>query len=248
MSSVFVEIVATRGSVPRGPGTVMEVTPGTIRGTIGGGALEYEAILHARALLQNDVTDDRRRFALGPSLGQCCGGAVTLHFTTEPKPVDAPLALTPLPAVDLGNLWLWGAGHVGRAVVRALPAGGCDVTWIDTAADRFPEDVPDHITCVCAADMAQLARRAPGDARHLIFTYSHEIDFALCAALLRDRQAKVGLIGSETKKTRFFKRLRQLGLDPTPIRCPIGHKALGKHPDQIAHGVILELMGETCTA
>lgn len=248
MNSVFVEIIATRGSVPREPGTAMEVTSGGIKGTIGGGALEHQAIAHARSLLDRRAVEETRSFALGPSLGQCCGGAVTLRFTSKARAVDAPLSFGPLRCRTVGDLWIWGAGHVGRAVVRALPVSASSVTWVDTAPERFPESVPAHVTCVPAAEMVTLAPRAPDGAQHLIFTYSHDIDFALCAALLRENQARIGLIGSETKKSRFFKRLRQLGLDPTPIRCPIGDKELGKHPDQIAHGVVRELMGETCTA
>lgn len=251
MSGVFVQITATRGSVPREAGTAMEVNATGTRGTIGGGALEFEAITLARALLARDAVEEERTFPLGPSLGQCCGGAVTLRFTREVCVTDEdrapPCASLAHRGFD-GALWLWGAGHVGRAIVAALPMGAGAITWVDTGLARFPERVPDHVRLLPAKDMSRAVALAPAGARHLILTYSHEIDFALCAALLRRGESDIGLIGSETKKARFFKRLRALGLDPAPIRCPIGDKALGKEPAQIARGVVMEILREARAA
>lgn len=244
MSAVWVEITATRGSAPRDAGTAMKVTADATEGTIGGGALEFEAIRQARNMLETLGNDVVRTMPLGPDLGQCCGGAVTLRFTRRACRTDMQsFNVYPIRAnrSHPGVLWLWGAGHVGRAVVRAAHPQGYRITWIDSGAERFPTIVPTSVTCVPAADMPLLAGKAPADAHHLIFTYSHDIDLALCAALLRRPSASIGLIGSETKKSRFFKRLRDMGLDPAPIICPIGDKALGKTPDAIARGVIAAL-------
>jgi xanthine dehydrogenase accessory factor len=90
--------------------------------------------------------------------------------------------------------------------------------------------------------MPLLVAHAPENAHHLIFTYSHEIDLALCAALLKRGAASIGLIGSETKRARFAKRLRAMNLDPAHIICPIGDKSLGKRPDEIAHGTLCALL------
>ena len=120
MSAIFVEVTATRGSAPRDAGTAMKVTPDNIFGTIGGGALEHQAIAHARRLLAEGRYEDNQTLPLGPGLGQCCGGAVSLRYTSAPRPLDTA---TPLPLNTALNsdvpLWLWGAGHVGRAVVAA---------------------------------------------------------------------------------------------------------------------------------
>ncbi|MCV3273645.1 xanthine dehydrogenase accessory protein XdhC [Roseobacter sinensis] len=248
MTALYVEIVATKGSAPRDAGTAMKVTPTAISGTIGGGALEYKAIARARTLLSTAGPDETRTLPLGPGLGQCCGGSVTLRFTRTPKPLDRIAegreTLTRPREGAAPNLWLWGAGHVGRAVVRACPRGAFDLTWIDSAEDRFPTDVDTDITVIPTVDMARLAARAPTDAHHLIFTYSHDIDLALCAALLGRGFASCGLIGSDTKWARFQKRLRQAGLDPASITCPIGDKSLGKHPDAIAEGTVHALLAQ----
>ncbi len=249
MSALWVEIIATRGSVPRDAGTAMKVTAETIEGTIGGGALEHRAIALARQMIASDAPETVQTLPLGPGLGQCCGGSVTLRFTRESRPVDVPAPPLAASGPIAGTpLWLWGAGHVGRAVVRASAPLAFDVTWIDTQTDRFPDPVPPHVTAIPAADMPRLAKRAPPDAHHLIFTYSHEIDLALCAALLKRGFASCGLIGSDTKWARFRKRLEAAGLDPAPITCPIGDKALGKHPDAIACGTLAALLRERTAA
>lgn len=248
MTALWVEITRTRGSAPRDAGTAMKVTATDTQGTIGGGALEHAAIATARAMLARGARDRTETLPLGPRLGQCCGGSVSLRYTAEPVATDRdePPAHFAMPvAARPVDLWLWGAGHVGRAVARAAPPQVFRVTWIDTAADRFPQQVAPHIRVVPTPDMPRLAAHAPKGAHHLIFTYSHDIDFALCAALLQNGAASIGLIGSDTKWTRFGTRLRALGLDPAPITCPIGDKALGKTPAQIAQGTVAALLSLT---
>ena len=243
--AIWIKITRARGSTPRDEGTAMMVTAETTEGTIGGGELEYRAIAFARGLLARGVSEVTRTFSLGPDLGQCCGGAVTLHFTRQSCATDQPPfrvhRLEPNRAHP-AFLWIWGAGHVGRAVVNALHPQDYKITWIDSAPDRFPTLQRRHVTHVPAADMPTLATHAPTYAHHLIFTYSHDIDLALCAALLRRGAASIGLIGSNTKRSRFFKRLRALDLDPGPIICPIGDKSLGKRPESIATGVATQLL------
>ena len=207
-----------------------------IEGTIGGGALEWRAMHIARDMLAKGATSSDCTIPLGPDLGQCCGGAVSLTFKVVAEDEDP--AGTPL--------WIWGAGHVGRALVAAFaPLPDFAVTWIDTAQDRFPGDLPASVTPVTSADMPGLAAHAPRDAGHLIVTYSHEIDLALCHALLTRGFAHCGLIGSATKWARFRSRLSALGHDQaaiTRIACPIGDPSLGKHPQAIAIGVAAALL------
>lgn len=248
MTEIYVQITDTKGSAPRDAGTAMKVTIDATEGTIGGGTLEYRAIAFARELIASSGAETTRTYALGPNLGQCCGGSVKLRFTRD-------ICLTDLVYCDahpaIGHrthpefLWVWGAGHVGRAVIDNVPPQAFKVTWVDDAADRFPKHIPAHVTAAPAADMPLLAKRAPTYAHHLIFTYSHDIDLALCAALLKRGAASIGLIGSDTKWTRFAKRLQEMGLDPSPIICPIGDKSLGKHPYKIAIGAISELLHMT---
>jgi xanthine dehydrogenase accessory factor len=150
------------------------------------------------------------------------------------------------------QVWIWGAGHVGRALVGVLaPLPGIAVTWVDVAAARFPDSVPKGVTVVPAGDPAVLADHAPVEAEHIIVTYSHALDLELCHRLLRRGFGSVGLIGSATKWARFRSRLGALGHSGEAIariKCPIGDPGLGKHPQAIAVGVVAELLRAPKTA
>ncbi len=282
---VRVVIASVQGSSPREVGASMLVWQTGTEGTIGGGALEWEATQRARAILPAGGHRFDRE-ALGPKLGQCCGGSVTILTevydaaalaaldgqSVIARPVDGramPLAVkrliararsegvAPEPALVQGwmvepiaapsrLLWIWGAGHVGRALVSVLsPLPALAITWIDVAASRFPAEVPSGVTAIPAANPAVLADHAPLEAEHLILTYSHALDLELCHRLLQRGFGSCGLIGSATKWARFRSRLEALGHGPQSIGrivCPIGDRSLGKHPQAIALGVGVALI------
>jgi xanthine dehydrogenase accessory factor len=273
-----VVIAAVKGSSPREVGAAMLVWASGQAGTIGGGALEWQAAARARAMLGAGGTRLDHE-ALGPSLGQCCGGAVTLltevyDAQNLPDGDDVmaratessamPLAVKrlidrargqgvmPAPQLLQGwmvepvarptrQLWVWGAGHVGRALVEVLaPLPGLAITWVDTAPDRFPETLPDTARALPVPDPGLAVALAPKDAEHLILTYSHALDLDLCHRLLTHGFSACGLIGSATKWARFRSRLAALGHSAPAIDridCPIGNPSLGKHPQAIAIGV-----------
>jgi len=322
-----VTVIRAEGSTPREIGAAMLVGAGGIEDTIGGGALEQQATAHALGLLAE--TDARmllvaadaalwhrecRDFVLGPSLGQCCGGAVRLLFESftrrewaaladigrfaEPhsvvvlRPVTAG---TPLQTSDEGRpgpgwpasvsrvlrdwreggaaagpmllpgrkaepdwfveplasaalpLVLHGAGHVGRALVRALEGLPFRVTWVDARPDGFPATIAPGIVVRHVADPAALMKTLPERAIHLVMTHSHPLDLAICHAVLREDNFRfLGLIGSQTKRARFLKRLRELGIAETQLSrlvCPIGLPGIdGKHPAVIAVAVAAQLL------
>jgi xanthine dehydrogenase accessory factor len=278
-----VVIAAHNGSSPREVGAAMFVWAKGQSGTIGGGALEWEALARARAMLGERGRMTLDRVALGPSLGQCCGGAVTLWtevFAKAPEPVagvfargpgDMPLAVKrllarargegvmPLPQLLQGwfvepvaraerSLWIWGAGHVGRAMVGVLaPLPGLAITWVDVTGDRFPAAVPEAVTVLPAAVPGLMVAHAPKDAEHLVLTYSHALDLDLCHRLLAHGFGRLGLIGSATKWARFRSRLAALGHasgEIARIDCPIGDPSLGKHPQAIAVGVAVAFLAQ----
>lgn len=240
IAPIRVTVVSTRGSAPRDRGTQMLVWSDRTHGTIGGGALEWEAMAIARDMLETDGPDRVAKLPLGPNLGQCCGGVVSLRFD---RGEIAAGTGTPI--------WIWGAGHVGRALAGTLdPLPDLSLTWIDTAPDRFPEGGPVPDARLVAQQPDRVVRHAPPEAHHLIVTYSHEIDLALCHGLLSHRFGSCGLIGSATKWARFRSRLRDLGHSDAAISritCPIGDPSLGKHPQAIAVGVAARLLCELGT-
>lgn len=205
-------------------------------GTIGGGALEWDAMRIARDLLAQGGNSTHRKIPLGPDLGQCCGGTVALDFNRNGT----------FNTITQPPLWIWGAGHVGRAIAHVIaPFEDREITLIDTTAERMPDAIAPNVSPLVAANPVRAVAHAPQSADHLILTYSHDIDLALCDALLRHGFASTGLIGSATKLARFRARLTSMGHTGEQIAriaCPIGDRSLGKHPQAIAVGVAATLI------
>lgn len=243
-----VEVGATQGSVPREAGTRMLVAADEVQGSIGGGHLELQAIATARQRLASGSTQaHEQHIALGPSLGQCCGGALSLRFA----PLDAA-ALARWPAAPPRfHLQLYGAGHVGRAIVRHLAALACRVQWIDERESEFPAaPLPPHIERVCVEPVEAEVRSAPAQAHYLVLTHSHDLDLRITETILRRGDfAFLGLIGSRTKRARFMHRFEQHSLAPAlleRVTCPIGIPGItGKEPEVIAVAVVAQLLQQS---
>ncbi len=247
--AMLVQVLEARGSVPRAAGTRMLVAAEAVAGTIGGGHLELQAIARARSLLADRVPAAQdQAIALGPTLGQCCGGALTLR--TAPLDAAALAAWPDEPA--LFTLQLYGAGHVGRAIVQLLARLPCAVQWIDAREAEFPAaadaayNAP-HIQRLCVEPVEAEVRLAPPGAFYLVLTHSHDLDLCITEAILRRGDfGYLGLIGSATKRARFVSRLQHRGVDAAAmarLTCPIGVPGVpGKQPEQIAVAVVAQLL------
>lgn len=231
---VLVTVLGVSGSVPREPASKMVVTADLSFDTIGGGQLEYRVCQQAREqLLRQDYGPQLAHFPLGASLGQCCGGSVSVLLEAHPGCQQ--------------RLVLFGAGHVARAVVQILGGLPWHVIWVDERAGEFPAEIPanvhPHITDDPAGDAPDLC-----NGRHvLILTHNHQLDFELCRTLLSDnRCASIGLIGSQTKARRFRQRLAHRGFAEDligRIRCPVGLSSVpGKRPMEVAVSICAELL------
>ncbi|HET7793568.1 MAG TPA: xanthine dehydrogenase accessory protein XdhC [Rhizobacter sp.] len=250
--AVLVEVSEAQGSVPRGSGTRMLVSAQRAAGTIGGGHLELKALAHARRMLeQGDLSVSSLHLPLGPALGQCCGGAVTLRFE---RLQATHLGAWPLSA-PLFHLQLYGAGHVGRAIARLLAMLDVQVDWIDEREDEFPASLgdvtwgawPAHIRKLVGDGVEAEVRHAPPGAFYLVLTHQHDLDLRITEAILRRGDFRyLGLIGSRTKKNKFIHRFEALGLAPALIEritCPIGVPGIaGKEPEVIAVAVVAQLL------
>jgi xanthine dehydrogenase accessory factor len=305
--AVLVTVARVEGSGPRESGAKMLVEGARQFDTIGGGHLEMRAVDIARAMLGADSASRVERFALGPSLGQCCGGVVYLAFeriehalaavlsgleqrrhqdSWRLSAIDGPAASslfdasgTLIAGFDAGarpaferergahlmqdgagrrwlvdpclapraHLTLFGAGHVGTALVRAMAELPCRITWVDERADMFPAEVPANVSVEACDTPEALVDAAPAGGSFLVMTHSHALDLRLAEAIMARFDAGwFGLIGSQTKRRQFEHRLQARGfaLDRiAAMACPIGLPGIaGKAPAVIAASVCCQLL------
>ncbi len=289
----MVTIVEVKGSAPREPGIRMLVTADDLVGTIGGGHLEWRGMDIARAMLANrHVNGNPRRrierIALGPTLGQCCGGVVKLAFEvlgvddlawldavngafaagrslerTVPLsgsiPTMASRALLPSVTLEADETWhdtlvpdemrvvLFGAGHVGHALVKVLATLPCRVHWVDERDTLFPGGLPDNVEAEATDTPEAVVDQAPPGSYFIVMTHSHALDQQLCERIFRRTDfAYFGLIGSKTKRAKFEHRMVEHGIDPARLpemTCPMGVAGItDKAPAMIAVAIVAQLL------
>ena len=248
----LVRVESTEGSAPREAGAWMAVLADRTVGTIGGGHLELQAIAQARRQLAGAPGPARQRHALGPALGQCCGGVVYLTFELLTAADLAPAAaLAARLASRLHPVALFGGGHVGQALARVLAPLPFALTWIDSRDGVFPPDVAPGVACEHSDPVqAAVPGLAPGS-RVLIMSFSHAEDLDVVAACLRRQRERgdlpfIGLIGSRSKWATFRHRLHERGFaeaELAQVTCPIGVPGIaGKAPEVIAVAVAAQLL------
>ena len=258
---VLVSVDSVQGSGPREVGAWMAVFPQNLVNTIGGGHLEFQAITEARALMARPVSENSSitathednalttRYALGPALGQCCGGVVHLKFERI-SAADAP-ALKQRLLAGGQPLALFGGGHVGRALVNVLSSLPYNVQWVDSRDEIFPAHLPPNVVCEHSDPVHAAVADLPSGASVLIMSFSHAEDLDVVAACLKRQRLHgdlkfVGLIGSKTKWATFQHRLEAKGFTADElafITCPIGVSGItGKEPEVIAVAVAAQLL------
>ena len=257
--AVLVRVHSTEGSAPRDAGAWMAVFTDFLLGTIGGGHLEHQAIERARELLalqpsktgseQGAAAPELMRMALGPSLGQCCGGVVHLSL----QRVNAQDAATLRQQLDAQRMpvALFGGGHVGHALAELLARLPVALHWIDSREGIFPDALPARVVCEHSEPVQGAVASLAPDSRVLIMSFSHAEDLdVLALCLTRQRQRGdlpyIGLIGSQTKWASFRHRLEARGFtteELAHVTCPIGVPGIeGKEPEVIAVAVAAQLL------
>lgn len=245
----LITLHASRGSVPREQGAWMAVFSQGAVGTVGGGQLELQAMAEARRRLAGAAGEPLLRYALGPTLGQCCGGEVQLCFELVTAADRAALQRR-LAAIQV-PLALFGGGHVGHALVRVLAPLPLRVSWIDSRDEIFPVDLPANVGCQYSDPVQAAVAALVSGSRVLIMSFSHAEDLDIVAACLRRQRLQadlpyVGLIGSRTKWATFSRRLEAQGFTPQElahVTCPIGVAGIsGKQPEVIAVAVAAQIL------
>lgn len=250
-SVIIAELSAVRGSSPREAGAFMLISAAGQTGTIGGGALEYMVIDRARQVLRNGEHSDDLDIPLGPEIGQCCGGRVDVALR---RLDDATIVrLKARLAAELAarpHVYLFGSGHVGHALARALSVLPLQVHVVDTRPDELI-DLPANITTHAVPMPEAVVRAALVGSSYVILTHDHALDFLIAAEALQRADAPyVGMVGSKTKRARFRSWYLEEGYPADVLDklvLPIGGKAfpdgLGdKRPEVIAALAAAEIL------
>lgn len=233
---VVATIVGVTGSTPRNSGTKMVITHEDIFDTIGGGHLEHKVIKHAHKLLNSaEACQQLEHFQLGAQLGQCCGGDASVLFECF--------------SATGANIILFGAGHVGKALIPILAGLPCSITWVDSRAEQFPDDVDAYanVTAIVSENPAEEVAVMPANSYYIVMTHNHQLDFDISHNILKRADFTYsGLIASETKWRRFQQRFQHRDIDKSLVarmNCPIGlTQVQGKLPMEVAVSVAGEII------
>ena len=245
--AIACELVSVRGSSPRAEGTFMLVGLGAILGTIGGGALEYMVIDHARRLIAEGRAEEAMDVPLGPEIGQCCGGRVRVGLRHADVALRRELMARTVAENDAAaHVYIFGAGHVGRVLAQILALLPVKVEVIDTRQAEL-DALPTGIAHRRVAMPEAVVRSAPRGSAYVIVTHDHALDFLIAQeALARADSPYVGMVGSKTKRAKFSNWYLEQGGDAaalTRLISPIGAQGLGdKRPSVIAALAAAEVM------
>ncbi|MEO1067045.1 MAG: xanthine dehydrogenase accessory protein XdhC [Pseudomonadota bacterium] len=241
--SIVVRVASAKGSTPREGDALMVVSTSAIHGTVGGGQLEYMAIDHARKMLATGIDKDTMQLPLGPEIGQCCGGNVVLSLA---RVRDGDALLREVEEIERGNpaVYVFGAGHVGRALAASLSLLPIDTHLIDSreAELSMATDAVHHHLLAMPESLVQGARTGSA---FVTMTHDHALDFVILSEVLKRDAAYLGMIGSKTKRAQFERWYERDGgnrADCARVTSPIGGPSGDKRPAVIASYVAAEIM------
>ena len=244
---VRVDVTEALGSTPRERGAWMLVSDRGLFGTIGGGQLEMMAVTQARELLQSGDADNTMDVPLGPEIGQCCGGRVALSLEIlDAAGIEATGHQVQQEDNALPEVYVFGAGHVGKALAEALEPLPARTILVETRQHELDAAKADVDKRLAAMPESLVDDAAPG-AAFVVLTHDHALDFLIIQqALARSDAAYVGMIGSKTKRATYHSWHREHGGDPADCErlvCPIGGSTVAdKRPQVIAALVAAEIM------
>ena len=242
------KLISTEGSVPRDSGTFMLITSKYLFGSIGGGQLEYSIIQKAKKFLNEKkiINNEIINIPLGPSIGQCCGGYVQVMISKYDNGLQS-IKNEKFIINKLDNLYIFGAGHVGRELSSKSVDLDFKVHLIDSRNEYLNIQNEKEIIPIFTKFPWMLVKNLPKKSYYIVLTHSHDYDFKIINEILNLNTFQfVGLIGSITKRKRFNNRFVKLGYNQyllNKIECPIGLKNItSKKPGEIAISIIARLL------
>lgn len=242
-----VTVAEALGSTPRETGAWMLVSENGLFGTIGGGQLELMAIGAARSLLESGKEIADMDVPLGPEIGQCCGGRVKLDIDLlDERATDDLFAEARKEEAGLPQVFVFGAGHVGKALAEALSLLPVRAILVETRQAELDSASADVEKRLCAMPESLVGEAASGSA-FIVLTHDHALDFLIVQqALARTDASYIGMIGSKTKRATYLSWHEKEGgarADCDRLVCPIGGNVVkDKRPQVIAALVAAEVV------
>ena len=242
---VKAKIFNVKGSSPNTIDDIILISNDTIFGTIGGGNLEYLVVKEAKRLIDKKINKKSLNIPLGPGIGQCCGGYVQIKLSLHQNSSEA-LKNEKLYDEKNTNLYIFGAGHIGQALISKLENINFNTFLIDSREDFLKMTNINNINYLLSKKPWEIIYRLKDNSYFVVLTHSHDYDLKILNEVLKKNFTFLGLIGSKTKKNRFFKRLIDNGHNKSlveKIECPIGiNIGNSKEPDEIAFSIITRLI------
>ena len=239
------KILDVKGSSPNNIDDIILISQDTIFGTIGGGNLEYLVIDEAKKLLNKKIKNKILSIPLGPGIGQCCGGYVQVELSLHKNSKDA-LKNESLKKNIKPNLYIFGSGHIGQAIISKLENINFNTFIIDSRDDYLNMTNIKNINYLLSKKPWEIVSKLDDNSYFIVLTHSHDFDLKILNAVLKKNNTFVGLIGSLTKKKRFYKRLINNGHNKSKvekIECPIGIDiGNSKDPNEIAFSIITRIL------
>lgn len=253
----LIELITVKGSSPREVGAWMLVSPQKCLNTIGGGVLEFSMVAEAKKMME-DRSVDKLSFKsnLNPEFDQCCGGVVSCQISTVTKSTLKMIEKRIKNEISkYKSLYLFGAGHVGKSVIKLGLNLPLKITVTDSRLDLVKglqnqfRDYVDTIKFNVDAIPERIIKSSPENSAYLVMTHSHATDFSLIEEILSLKKiGYVGMIGSKSKKISLQKYLKRKNISDNMadlVKCPIGRpiKFSGrKSPEVIAALTISDIL------
>ena len=243
---VKAKVMNALGSTPNKINDFMLIAENDIFGTIGGGTLEFQIINEAKKLLINNNKENSLKIPLGPGIGQCCGGFVEIKLTAHSNFKNA-IKNEIFDESNKLDLYIFGAGYIGQSLITKTKFLNFNTYLIDSRESFLKQNNLKHVNYLLSSRPWEIVNHLNKKSMYVIVTHSHDFDFKIANEILKiNNFYYLGLIGSNTKRNKFYKRLEKLGHKKKLINhleCPIGASiGKSKDPEEISFSILARMI------
>ena len=243
---VKAKVMNALGSTPNKINDFMLIAENDIFGTIGGGTLEFQVINEAKKMLINNNKENSLKIPLGPGIGQCCGGFVEIKLTAHLNFKNA-IKNEIFDESNKLDLYIFGAGHIGQSLITKTKFLNFNTYLIDSREMFLKQNNLKHVNYLLSSRPWEIVNHLNKKSMYVIVTHSHDFDFKIANEILKiNNFYYLGLIGSDTKRNKFYKRLEKIGHKKqliNQLECPIGASiGKSKDPEEISFSILARMI------